>query len=387
MKKKHEKNELINKLLRTPGSFTNQNFKDLLYLVSLPEFRKIIKRVFDINENDDINKLNNSGANKGIVGLANYYSRKMKNYVFNRRLRSKGRREYLIVAEGDSWFEHPLLLKDLTDYFRKNRRVLLYSLAYAGDWISNIVFEQEYIRELSIYDPEVFLISGGGNDLVGLNKLELLVHKPTREKWPHHLISEKELGEKILKQDFGNEETDAGKRKNMIIAGTKFLSRDFWALLQVLKVLYALIFTQIIESNKFNGLKIITQGYDFAIPSKRINPFRNHIRCILCRGEWLFFPLQRKGLNRTQKENVISAMIYHYNEMLINIGKYINRHTRRIKIFHIDCRGFLKRKDWDDELHPKSRIFKKIYKVYMKCILDDNMNNGQSVYRVRKEIN
>ena len=81
----------------------------------------------------------------------------------------------MILAEGDSWFQFPICVKDIIDWLIKEDNFAVYCIAAGGDWIANIIYEEKYIEELSVHALDVFLMSGGGNDMVGGNKLAVMV--------------------------------------------------------------------------------------------------------------------------------------------------------------------------------------------------------------------
>ena len=71
-------------------------------------------------------------------------------------------------------------------------------------------------------------------------------------------------------------------------------------------------------------------------------------------------------------------MIHFFNEMLIEVGsKYEN-------VYHIDSRGAVDpKKGWFDELHPKSKEFGKITRVFEKCI--ESTDIDKKIYKVVEE--
>jgi hypothetical protein len=366
---KDEKELLIKKLLN--GSISSEEIDLLMESIDLLEFRSLIKRVFDINESTTTNS---SSASTGVLGVLNFLGRRKKNKRVKKRLDKPGFREgkNLIIAEGDSWFEYPLFKKDIIDWLIEDKSLIVYSLAYGGDWITNIIYEDEYISELSIYQPEVFLISGGGNDLVGDGRLGHLVNKPSIVDFE---ITASDLQERdyIISQGFGNSEISSEERADMIIRGKKFLNQDFYGLLKTFEIMYRLFFKNLDVSGKFDGMKVITQGYDFAIPSNESSFLKNPMGRISGNGKWLFYPLVRKNItNSYDQMSIVSAMIYYFNEMLIRVGNKVNEQNRqknkRITIFHIDNRGLCKKEDWSDELHPKSYINKIIAERYRECV-------------------
>jgi hypothetical protein len=144
---------------------------------------------------------------------------------------------------------------------------------------------------------------------------------------------------------------------------------EYYALLKVYELQYRLLFNSLkIESgNKFENLKILTQGYDYAIPSfKRGWGIRWLINTMNKNGNWLKIPLLLNGCqNKKEQQAIIFTMIDDFNEMLIRIGKEYNN------VIHIDSRGIAENQsDWYDELHLKSRVFRKVAEAYHKAIME-----------------
>jgi hypothetical protein len=375
------KEELTKELLH--GTISEGDMDRLMKLIDRSEYRGFIKRIFDINESELVN---NSDAASGILGVLNRFARKRKNAAFKRNILKPGYREgkKLIIAEGDSWFEYPLFLNDILDWIKKLSDNPVYSLAYGGDWIANIIFEEQYIAELTTYQPEVFLISGGGNDLVGGGRLSTLVNKPALvDKTIND--NDRALYRKVVEQDFGNTEITRDKRAEMIMNGNKYINKDFLALLYMFELMYKVFFRGIDLCGKFDDMKIITQGYDFAIPSDNRNIFKFPLRAG-SNGDWLCHPLVIKGVyDPLIQKSILSAMIYHFNEMLIKVATHCNKHKGSNFVFHIDSRAAVLENEWADELHPFSRAFKRIGQAFVDCINapDTNDPNASFVKAVR----
>ncbi len=361
------KEELIDKLCR--GYISADELESLMELIDKHDFRRIIKRIFDINEGDVIN---HSSANRGIAGFLNRSGKRLKNRRFNRLKRQRSFRtgKKIILAEGDSWFEYPWFIRDLVDWLLKLTPYPVYSLAFGGDWVANILYEGEYIDELSLYQPEVFLISGGGNDIVGEQRLAKLVHK--RSQVNATLLQEDEnLVGKLVQDGY----TDIQARR--IVVGKKFINKDFAALINLFRIMYSLVFWGIELSGKFPDMKIITQGYDFAIPSCNRNPFVFLLRLLMGNGKWLYYPLLLKGItDKEEQRSVVAALIHEFNEMLIGVGK------GRKQVCHIDSRGALEDHEWADELHPNGKAFKRIASTFVECI--DSTDPGKKVFKVKE---
>ena len=145
----------------------------------------VLRRLFDINE-----ITNESESNLGLLGQFNKKDREFRNKLFKNKIREGFRREedhVVILAEGDSWFQFPRVylqidpVKDILDWLIEDKKFAVCSLAAGGDWLSNIFHSGEYIEQLPKVSPDVFLLSGGGNDLVGNNRLAIMVINPRME--------------------------------------------------------------------------------------------------------------------------------------------------------------------------------------------------------------
>ena len=342
------KDELLEKLVKTPREFSDGDFEELSGLedFTMRDLRPILLRIFDMNSGTILNK---SDADQGFLGSLNRRSRDQRNRRFWNKI-NKGDYTKIILVEGDSWFEYPLFIKDIVDHLNKSERnYAIYSLAYGGDWLSNILYEHEYIEELSLLKPDVFLISGGGNDLVGGRRLAKLVHR-----------------RKDITIDTTNGLETVEQRRQF---ADQCLNVEFFGLLKLLELQYKLLFKSIEESQdarKFQGLRIITQGYDYAIPSSEkgwglVRPITNWL---MDNGKWLRTPLMLRGYHDCDEQiSIVMGMISHLNDMLIRVGaQYQN-------VCHIDSRGSVDPKTgWYNELHPNSKEFKKIAQVFQECI-------------------
>jgi hypothetical protein len=364
------KEKLIFKLLKQPDEFTENDLDRLLRpenpkeKITTEELTKITRRIFDINENTFLNK---SEADIGILGKLNKRSRRKRNRKYFKRIR-KGFRtnpnNKIILAEGDSWFEFPVFIKDIIDFLSKRKDYAIYSLAYGGDWLSNIMYQGEYIEGLPVHTPDAFLISGGGNDMIGGNRLTTMLVNPVRER--NKLITPSSDYIQYVNSRITNSE-----KANEILEGKRYLTGEFTSLINVIRLQYELMFSNIIS--KYPDLIIITQGYDCAVPSAALhfgfNPLYWHqplLNYLTNNGHWLFESFMMKAIaDPALQAMIIKTMIFDFNEMLIKIATKPDYRN----VFHIDCRGACRNNnDWYDELHPKSRIFKRIAKLYQDCI-------------------
>jgi len=356
-KKELGKDELIDILVKTPEKFTENKFKRCEQLFKNKEFtlkdmRPILLRIFDTNNGPILNR---SEANMGLLGVLNKRSRIKRNKLFWKKVK-KAKFSKIILAEGDSWFEYPIFVKDIIDHLNSDKHgYAIYSQAYGGDWLSNILYEHEYIEELSLLKPDVFLISGGGNDLVGSYRLA-------------HFV-----------RDRKNVKTDPITKSSTFDDKIRFANTcfnvEFWGLLKLLELQYRLLFKSIEASQdneKFKSLRIITQGYDYAIPSSKwgvgiVRPITN---ILIDNGRWLKTPLLLRGYQESEEQrSIVLGMIEHLNNMLIRVGQ------KCTNVYHIDSRGSVDPETgWYNELHPNSKEFSDIANTFVECIEAKSIN-------------
>ena len=379
------KEKLITKLLKNPTGFNEDDLDQLLRpdnpheQITTKELSKITRRIFDINDNTILNR---SDAGEGMIGRLNRRSKRKRNKEYIRKIRDGFRanpENKVILAEGDSWFEFPIFVKDIIDWLKKREDYAIYSLAYGGDWLSNIMYQGEYIEGLPVHDPDVFLISGGGNDMVGGNRLTTMLVNPVRNPDQLGRLSNDYI-------DFVMKNCENTTEANEILEGKPYLTDEFTSFINIIRLQYELMFTSIFI--KYPNLKIITQGYDYACPDPRI-----HFGINLCNwhqpllnlatgtGKWLYQSFMLKGITNAElQRKIVHTMIFDFNEMLVKIASkpvYPN-------VFHIDCRGIcINRQYWYDELHPKSFVFEIIARQYQKCI--DGMFKGK-VYSFKHDL-
>ena len=247
------------------------------------------------------------------LNAANVIARWRRNRRYKKRI--KNWQGVKVVAEGDSWFQYPLILKDTIDQLcdLDNFRYAIFGLSEAGDLLSNIIAEDELTEAIERENPDVFLISGGGNDMVGNERMATLVH-------------EFAAGRKA--EDYPNEQ--------------------FADFLANLGDLYRGLFTRLLQ--RFPHLKIVCHGYDNAIPAK---------------GDWLGKPLESRNIKAAVlQRNIVAEMIRRFNEELITVVAEFPG-----AVFHVDCRGVIGTKSkWHDELHPKDEGYFSVAQLFDQTI-------------------
>ncbi|QNF33838.1 SGNH/GDSL hydrolase family protein [Adhaeribacter swui] len=367
------KQKLLDKIAAYPLDFSPTDFALLVNpetQLTFTDLRELLLRIFDLNENSLQQESNSTTGAIGLLNKISTYFRQRQYY----RLIKNGFRDLscperkIIVAEGDSWFQFPLIIKDIVDWLRTDPNFAVYSIAYGGDWFTNILYDEKYVEELSIHRPDVFLISGGGNDLLSANRLAIMVD--AEAKGP--LRSATEL-KNLLAQETEQDKAD-------MLVGYRYLTKDFYSFIWLLKAQYYKLFQGICSSGKFDKMQIITQGYDYAFPTYkyrwlqwyRLQPLLNWLAGS---GKWLKRPLMIKGIrNQEISRQIIKALIFEVNQLFIELTSQFTN------VYHVDCRGTAPHfHDWFDELHLPSEKYRQIAQAYQKCIVNPPANKVAKV--------
>lgn len=337
--------------------------------ISTAELRKLILRIFD--QNDDFAFDN---ANVGYLNVLNNISQRRRNKEFFRTIRS-GADVKRVVAEGDSWFEHPVVY-DVIDWLGDlaKDQCAIYSIARGGDFLTNMLEEREYITELSLIRPEVFLLSAGGIELVNGRRVALMLDKDSNYVTEEYRNAHPLIRNVLIKGNLDD------AQQEMLIRGMSFFTKEFFVLLVVLKLSYKYLIKQL--RKKFFDLKIITHGYDYTIPSFQRGPgvVKTLINLIGGNGHHFKEPMMLRGIRDVNDQRAISfAMIHLFNEMMISI---VLDPLFGQNVYHIDCRGYARDEDWHDELHLRPRSLKRVAQTYLEAIHSSNAD--QKIFLVRQ---
>lgn len=272
------------------------------------------------------------------LGIGNGLARFRRQLAFKTRL-ATGSKLPVLVAEGDSWFQFPVLINEVVDNLSDS--YLVWCVSAAGDTAQNMVFgpegsgKREYLQALREQKDRVkaFLFSGAGNDIIGEDANGVPV------------IS------KIL--------------KNHIPGGSAAAHIDMarlGATLAFLKKAYDQVVDQVRNEPGLEKLPIILHGYDYAIPGSKDDPRRPQYAE---RDEWLGGPMAAKGItDSTLQREIIRILIDSLYDMLNRVRKdHKNVHV-------VDVRGTLTSiGDWNDEIHGTSAGFKRVSAKF-KAVLD-----------------
>jgi len=264
---------------------------------------------------------NHSEATEGVMGALNKRAHRRRKKRFEDRRFHPSFGGVTLVAEGDSWFQHPYPGRmDVIQWLNERQdKYAIRCQSYAGDWIAQMreVLDTT-LNLIEDVDAKAFLLSGGGNDMVGKPGIGHLFRKYKEGKPPSYylgLAADRRLGE--------------------------------------LKRLYVDIIERV--SARFPGLPILVHGYAHPFPG-----VNRHVSSGW--AAWIQPSLEDdagfKDMPKLQRAVVRLAMD-RFNDMLEALADaYPNVH-------YIDCRKLVDRREhWVDELHPTDSRWKAVAEAF-----------------------
>jgi lysophospholipase L1-like esterase len=209
-----------------------------------------------------------------------------------------------VVAEGDSWFQFPFLLDDVIDHLFD--RWAIYCCSAAGDLLSDMARQDELSAAILAEKPDILLLSGGGNDLLGDGRL-------VRYLAPHA----------------------AG------MSPADYVKPEFDALVATILDIYADLIRKALAAG---ASRIVCHSYDYAIPNN---------------GPWLGRPMLKLGItDQPTQRAILKVLIDRFHAGLVAMAAGFHG-----KVIVADCRGLVADNEWYDELHPTNVGYGKVARV------------------------
>jgi hypothetical protein len=236
----------------------------------------------------------------------------------------------VLVAEGDSWLQFPIMLKDIVDQLDPS--ILIWCVSAAGDTLANMVNEApEYLAAIAGCRPKakVLLFSGAGNDIVGdidgVSVIEMVVKRFEARRPAAAYLETQAFEDRVA-----------------------FIEKA-----------YRKVFADV--ERVFGGqVCVVTHGYDRAIPWRGEDDPRQPSWA--ARDEWLGAPMVRLGIrDRDLQREIVALMIDRLNEVQKRLCGGNNPGGVFLHAYHVDLRGTLPDvRDWADEPHPSDQGFAKV---------------------------
>ena len=285
--------------------------------------------------------------NENAMGFANQFCRGRRQSRFRRRIK-KNPDVPVLVSEGDSWFQFPLLIKEVIDHLGKDYAI--WSVGAAGDTAANMIFEPdkkfktEYMRALRRQKGKVqaFLFSAAGNDIIGedpeTNKSALF---------------------DILK-DFNGNDKDALGHINFSVLSDR---------LAMLKNGYQTVINNVHSEPGMETLPILIHGYDYVYPFPfGDNDTRNPIYA--ANDAWLGEPLAKRGIPTDLGRQIIIILIDTLYDMMREVAGSSNTSN----VWVVDCRNAMPNlADWNDEIHGTSDGFSAVAERFKAVLVSNNI--------------
>ena len=242
------------------------------------------------------------------IALANRLSRAIRASKFRRKKRSSYNGP-IIVSEGDSWFQYPIVLEDVIDQLSHDYAIL--SLGAAGDTLSNMISEAEYLDVIQEEKADILLFSASGNDVLGGGHLADLLNNYQSGMEAQDLIRQTDF-EQVLTR--------------VITSYTDIISKALSA-----------------RSN----IKILFHGYDRPVPRKG--------------GKWLGGPMETRQFPPYLQSEVTGWLVDRLNIELAGLERHFSGRVR-----HVDCRGLVGAtvNSWYDELHPRNAGYARVASLF-----------------------
>jgi hypothetical protein len=248
-----------------------------------------------------------SGAERSamLLNKANWLARMRRQAAYYQKINTGKYNGPRIVSEGDSWFQYPIVLKDVIDWL--NDDYAIFSLGAAGDTLDNMLRRPEYLDALEDTRGSILLLSGGGNDLVAGGHLanHLRQFDPRLSAEGHLLAS------------FDGVLDSAMRRIDQIVRSV---------------------------GRAFPAVHVICHGYDYSIPAS---------------GKWLGAPMASRNIIDPAFQKAIAVVMV---DRLNTKMRALAATTRRLT--YIDCRNRVGSRRWHDELHPTNAGYRDVAKLF-----------------------
>ena len=224
-----------------------------------------------------------------------------------------------VLAEGDSWFRLPQLpgLFVLPRFFPKAIATQLQgkpglqvkSIAHWGDTLREMFQRKEYLNAIREFQPEYFILSGGGNDLQ--ENLRQYVH-PYSANRPAH----------------------------------DYMTKAGYDLFFKIRETYVALIREALAVKP--DLKILVYAYDYPQPTNESQYIGQH--------------LHAKGIPENLMSAVIRPVIDRLNDRIKEAA------DSSPQVTYVDCRNLARNVQWFDDMHPYHEGYGAMADKFMRYI-------------------
>jgi len=231
-----------------------------------------------------------------------------------------------LVAEGDSWFDYPIK-GDLLDALRKRHGYRIYQVSKAGARLEDMVYgvernwwgpERPQIFQtldlINQHQPEVVLISGGGNDIAG-TELPAFLNRKAR-------------GVPALREAMVDD---------LIF---HVFQRAYTVFIKAVR--------NLAEQKNFK-VTIVGHDYDFPVPDGRGYSVTNLIPGFAYTGPWLKPAFDQKGYSIEEGREIVAIILRKFSQLQRTLA------AENPDFLTARFQGSLNptsHQDWDNEMHP-----------------------------------
>lgn len=265
--------------------------------------------------------------------FGNDWSRMRRKFQFDARI-LLGDPRPILVSEGDSWFQFPILLDDVIDHL--SERYTICSLGAAGDRAGIMLSGDppEYLAALRALNgrAEAFLFSGAGNDVIGAD----------------------DDGNPVIERLLL---TRQGAESAVELLDDAALD----AVLAQLRAHYTGMIAAIRGEPGLASLPVLIHGYAHAFPGAP-DDARDPVWAEP--DQWLGSAMRRKNIDDPDLQHgIVTLLIDRLYGMLQQVA------APDPQVHLVDVRPLmLARSDWADEIHPHSAAFGRVAAVFAEAI-------------------
>ena len=220
----------------------------------------------------------------------------------------KDRDRIRVLAEGDSWFRYPEFLftpKSIVTQLKRMPEFEIKDLSHWGDTLSSIFTRKQYLEVMGTFDPNIFILSGGGNDLQKNIRRYIHPYSPTRPL-------------------------------------NQYLTQEGEAFLLDIRKMYQSIIQEVLHVKP--SLRVLVYGYDYPRPTES--------------SQYIGQYLTERYIPEAKMSDVINPVMDKLNIYIRQVADQFSQVT------YLDCRNLTARYYFFDDMHPNTGGFAQVTQLF-----------------------